>query len=140
MAQDILLTKPRSLSNRCICSRQFSSNSRLPSVRSRGRPRRSQDNFVQGPRFCSPQRYQATRLIGSENLPPRVASSNFFGDKIASRTSHVCKQKKTSRGAQGLGMRAEEHHQSTPDPIRGACGSLRETGKDQNQVKAPRWD
>ena len=77
-AQDTLISKPRSPSERCICSRQFSFDLQLLSVRLWGHLRRSQDRFLQGSRFHSPQRYWAMRSIGSRNLFPRVRSSDFL--------------------------------------------------------------
>ena len=74
-------------------------------------------------------------------LDQKIASqecfqATFSGDEIASRTYHECERKKPSGRAQGLGIQAGEHCQLTPDPICGICGSLQETGKDQNQGKA----
>ena len=99
-AHDTLLTKPCSPSERCICGRRFSFDSQIPSVRSRGHLRRSQDKFLQGPRFCSPQRYWVMRLIGSDDPFPRVRSSNFFWRRdCLSYLSQVQAQKAQWKGS-----------------------------------------
>ena len=84
-AQDTLLSKPRSPSERCVCSRQtflirnfrwFDCGGLCVGVKSR--TCKSQAKSLHGPRFCSLQRYRATRSIESRKRLPRVHSSNLF--------------------------------------------------------------
>ena len=81
------------------------------------RPCRSQVHQVQDPRFCSPQRYQATHCSGSRNLLPEFFQEAFFGDKNASRANHEREHEEPAGGTQGFRMQEGEHRESTPNSI-----------------------
>ena len=71
-----------------------------------------------------------------------ISSQEFFrevysGDKIASCANHERELKEPAGGTQGFGMQKGEHHELTPNAVRGTCGPRWETGNHQNQGKAP---
>ncbi len=91
-AQDTLISKPCPPSERCVCSRRLSVDSRLPSVQSRGRLRRSwykidksQDKSQDiahgkdsGRRAC----------LDQEKAPKKYVQTTVSGDQDTSYTNH----------------------------------------------------
>ena len=98
-AQDTLISKPRSLSERCICSRQFSVDSRLPSVRSWGRLRRSQFKNHEIQHFAHGKDIGRHACLDKEETSEKYVQATFFGDQDASNTDHEWKREEPSGGA-----------------------------------------
>ncbi len=87
-AQDTLLTKPRSPSDRCVCSRQFSVNSRLPSVQSRGRLRRSRCKIDKSQDFAHGKDSGRRACLDQEKAPKKYVQATVSGDQDTSYTNH----------------------------------------------------
>ncbi len=87
-AQDTLLTKPRSPSERCICGRQFSVDSRLPSVRSRGRLRRSRVKINKIQDFAHGEDSGRHARLDQEKAPKKYVQATPFVDQDATNTNH----------------------------------------------------
>ncbi len=100
-AQDTLISKPRSPSERCICSssRQFSVDSRLPSVRSRGRLHRSQFKNHKIHHFAHGKDIGRRARLDKKETSQKYVQATFFGDQDASNTYHEWKRKEPSGGA-----------------------------------------
>ncbi len=90
MAQDTLLTKPRSPFERCVCSRQFSVDSRLPSVQSRGRLRRSWFKIDKIQDFAHGEDSGRRARLDQEKAPKKYVQATIFGDQDATSTNHEC--------------------------------------------------
>ena len=73
------------------------SNSKLLSVWSLGRPRRSQVKDFLDSRFCSLQEYQAAHWIGSRNLHQRAVSRDSFWRQDRSSCQSWAQMQRTCR-------------------------------------------
>ena len=132
----------------CVCSRCISFGSRPPLVRSWGRLRRSQGKSLQesNQELTRFKISLTAKILGDaldwiKKWPPKSAFRRLFLETKLLLVPIMSASAKKLRGrAQGLGMRTGDHLQSASDPMRGPCGSSRETGKDPNQGKAPQRD
>ena len=97
-AQDTLISKPRSPSKRCVCSRQFSVNSRLPSVQSRGRLRRSRFKIDKSQDFAHDEDSGRRARLDQEKAPKKYVQATIFGDQYATSTNHECWKRKEPSG------------------------------------------
>ena len=91
-AQDTLLTKPRSPSERCVCGRRFSVDSRLPSVQSRGRLRRSRSKIDKSQDksqdFAHGEDSGRRARLYQEKAPKKYVQATVSGDQDTSCTNH----------------------------------------------------
>ncbi len=98
-AQDTLISKPCSPSERCICSRQFSVDSRLLSVRSRGCLRRSWFKINKVQDFAHGEDIGRRARLDQEETSKKHVQATFFGDQDAPNTYHEWKRKEPGGGA-----------------------------------------
>jgi hypothetical protein len=98
-AQDTLLTKPRSPSERCVCSRQFSVDLRLPSVQSQGPLGRSRFKNHKIQDFTHGKNIGRRAHLDQEETSEKYVQATFFGDQDASNTDHEWKREEPSGGA-----------------------------------------
>ena len=87
-AQDTLISKPCSPSKRCVCSRQFSVDSRLPLVRSWGRLRRSRSKIDKIQDFAHGEDSGQCARLDQEKPPKKYVQATIFGDQDATNTNH----------------------------------------------------
>ncbi len=135
-AQDTLISIPCSPSERCVCSRQISVDLQLPLVRSRGRLHKRQAKSFKIQDFAHGKDIGRCARLDQEKASEEHVQAKKNGDKDASHSDHEWECEKPSGRSQGCRMRTGIHYHSAPNPICGPCGSLRETGKDWDQVEA----
>ena len=92
MAQDTLISKPRSPSDRCVCSRRFSVDLRLPSVQSRGRLRRSRSKIDKSQDksqdFAHGEDSGQRARLDQEKAPKKYVQATVSGDQDTCYTNH----------------------------------------------------
>ena len=111
-AQDTVLTKPRSPSEHCVCSRRISVDLQLPSVQSRGRLRRSQVKYFKIQDFAHQEDIGQHAQVDQELTSQEFIQATLSGDEIASHSNHEWECKK----AQQKGSRMQNVSKE-PSPI-----------------------
>jgi hypothetical protein len=98
-AQDTLISKPRSPFECCICSRQFSVDSRRPPVRSWGPLRRSWFKIDKTQDFAHGEDIGRCAGLDQEETSKNQVQATFLGDQDNPNTYHERKRKEPSGGA-----------------------------------------
>ena len=137
LAQDTLLTKPRSPSDHCICSGQFSPIRNFRQFGHGGVHVGVKSRTFKIQDFAHRKNIVRCVGLGQEISTKEQFQETLSGDKITSHANHESECEEPTKGTQGLEVGNGKHHELAPKLVCSTCGSQQETGKDRDQGETP---